>query len=133
MQKNLEEYKKEMKEQKKLVSSIKKEFINQCKNGIWKFLYNNSNEESYENEYFRLRLTNKSNIISILNDNYSIDLTKIGISWLRLFILFNFYIKRTAKKLQKTKEMESAFIFSNKFFEKNKQLMRESRINTIIN
>ena len=104
MQKNLEEYKKEMKEQKKLVSSIKKEFINQCKNGIWKFLYNNSNEESYENEYFRLRLTNKSNIISILNDNYSIDLTKIGISWLRLFILFNFYIKRTAKKLQKTKK-----------------------------
>lgn len=130
---SIKEYEKEIKEQKRLIKFLKKEFINQCKNGIWREIYSYDTESCYENEFFRFKSTNKSDSIFILNENYSIELNKIGIGYIRLFFLFYFYIKKSAKKLKKDHEMKTAFIFSNKFFEKNKQLMRESRINNIIN
>ncbi len=67
-----------------------------------------------------------------LSIDYSeVKIKDIGIGWFKFWILHR-YIKKSVKKIEKNDEIQKAYNFSKNFFEKNIQLKRESRIDTII-
>lgn len=126
---DLKEYQKEIKEKTDLIDSIKNEFIKQCKTGIWRIDWRYNNEVDYKNDYFKLKIRDSGTTLSI--DYGEVNIKDIGIGWFKFWILHR-YIKKSVKKIKKNDEIQNAYNFSKKFFEKNMQLKRESRIDTII-
>lgn len=126
---DLKEYQKEIKEQKDLIESTKKEFIKQCKIGLWHVSYRYNNEVDYRNDYFTLKVRDSGTNLSF--DYNEVNIKDIGIGWFKFWIL-RYYIKKSVKRVEKDEELQKAYNFSKKFFEKNRQLKRESRIDTII-
>jgi len=103
---------------------LKSEFINQCKNGFWK---KNKWDDWYENKYFKF---SPKDLKIRINDD-EIDVSEIGISKLRIIILFLFIKNKVANKERNERKIQIQSITKN-FFEKNKNLRRDNRIEEII-
>ena len=106
---------------------LRSEFINQCKNGVWK---KSKWEDWYENEYFKFSRKDWKIQIKCI-DNEEIGISEIGLSKLRMIILFSF-IKEAVKNRQKKERRIKVQNITSQFFEKNKNLRRDSRIEEII-
>lgn len=106
---------------------LRSEFINQCKNGIWE---KSKWEDWYENEYFKFSRKDWKIKIKCIN-NEEISISEICISKLRMIILFS-SIKEAVKNRQKKERKIKVQNITKKFFEKNKNLRRDSLIEEII-
>jgi hypothetical protein len=107
---------------------LKSEFINQCKNGVWK---KSKWDEWYENEYFKFSRKDWKIQIKCIENDEIIGISEIGLSKLRMIILF-FFIKESVANRQKKERKIKVQNITAEFFEKNKSLRRDSRIEEII-
>ena len=110
-----------------MIKELRSEFINQCKNGIWK---KSRWDDFYDNQYFKFY--RKDWKIEIKNiDNSEIKISELKISKLKMSFLF-FFIKKSVRNKEKNIRKEKVQNITQEFFIKNKDLRRENRINEII-
>jgi hypothetical protein len=110
-----------------MIKELRSEFINQCKNGIWK---KNRWDDFYANQYFKFYI--KDWKIEIKNiENSEIKISELKISKLKMIFLF-FFIKKSVRNKEKNIRKEKVQNITQEFFIKNKDLRRENRINEII-
>jgi hypothetical protein len=110
-----------------MIKELRSEFINQCKNGIWK---KDKWNDFYDNQYFRFYT--ESWKIDIKNiDNSELKISELKISKLKMSFLF-FFIKKSVRNKEKNIRKQKVQNITQEFFIKNKDLRRENRINEII-
>jgi hypothetical protein len=110
-----------------MIKELRSEFINQCKNGIWK---KSRWDDFYANQYFKFY--RKDWKIEIKNiENSEIKISELKISKLKMIFLF-FFIKKSVRNKEKNIRKEKVQNITQEFFIKNKDLRRENRINEII-
>lgn len=113
----------------KSVKNLRSFFINQCKNGNWKNSFG-----GYKSEYFEVQHdvgTEKKGWWISFNSN-SFKPNEIGITRVHFFIL-SLYIKISAKNSAKRNRHSQIERLSNDFFSKNKHLLRDSKLDEILN
>ena len=113
----------------KSVKNLRSFFISQCKNGNWRESYN-----GFKSEYFEVQhdVNNDKKGWWISFNSSSFKPSEIGITRFHFFIL-TLYIKISAKNSAERNRHSQIERLSNDFFSKNKHLLRDSKLDEILN
>lgn len=114
-----------LKEAKQKIKEIKSLFIKQCRSGDWR-----EQSDDYVNEYFSVEL-GSTNYIKV-DSVGRVEPSYFGISKFFFFIL-TLMIKINARNYKKNINIKYAADVSDKFFQKHKELKRDSKLDKILN
>lgn len=111
----------------KSILRLRKEFINQCENGIWD---KNHWDDYYNNNLFDFSI--KKQKIRVKNiPNSDISISELGISKFKMYILF-LKIKKSVKNSENIKRKVIVKNISEDFLKKNKDIFRNSQMDDIL-
>lgn len=124
----------------KEIESLKKVIINQLKNGEWE-----GYDDNFYNKYFRFNNSNsKGWCINVkLNETYlpsnrwasmddpEIKLKDIMSIWY-FYYLKIFYVNKSIRNYDRRKNLKKISEISKKFLDRNKDILRDSKLNEIL-
>lgn len=120
-----------LKENKKKIKNLKKMFIKSCFNESWEVM-DNHQYSGYSCKYFSIiTISDKIYLKANLNPEL-INPIDIGIFKFYFYFLF-FIVKRSSKNFIKNEKLSKLSKISDEFFDKNKELKRDSKLDEILN
>jgi hypothetical protein len=115
-----------LKENKKKIKNLKKMFIKSCFNESWEVTANR-----YSCKYFSIvTISDKIYLKANLNPEL-INPIDIGIFKFYFYFLF-FIVKRSSKNFIKNEKLSKLSKISDEFFDKNKELKRDNKLEEIL-